>query len=638
MRRATPLTCLFFFLLAVQVGFGEEPEIRVEIGADRAYVGRPLSYRVIVRQLETTSAPKFEPSSDFELRLLNDVANAPDFPTTQNEPRESAERVYRYRLVPRKAGRITIPAPRVSYHGTVLLGSEKVIEVQPMDPQGIAFLKISTDRAVVYPMQQFTVTLTVMVQELPGIYADRDPMDILADMKLPPPRLRVPWIADAQIPEGLSPCIPWEDWLEPLRNRQESGFRINNVGERSVQTLFGKRVVTFRPEPHKVVRPDKNGIERRYWQFDFSRQFLAEKVGTYEFGPVTLDGELASSLDDQKQLVTEEIYGNAQPVRVTVRPIPEEGRPDAYVGAIGQFQVDGQLTPLHAKVGDPMTLQIRLHGSGRLAGARPPSLNAIPAIARQFRVYEATRKSSPGEVQFTYRLRPLQSGTDVFPSVPVAYFDIAKEQYVVLRTEPIRIRVLPATRLSSDQIVVSPSGRKQDAEQSIAQRAGVYGNVTDPSAVGDETVNPASWIFTMAAFGALYVAAIAIVFRMRRRAVAAVPLRRRAAFGRARRGLRQAQNALSEGHNSDAAELAETSVVGLVADALGLPQTALTRGDIRDRLLEHGIEGDLVDDTVQMLEACDMARFGGSEERFAELAGTWDDTITRLIRSLKKEG
>jgi hypothetical protein len=519
----------------------------------------------------------------------------------------------------------------------VVLGLAAGVRSQETSEQDRVLLRIGTDHSTVYPMQRFTVTLAVAIRELPEPYQDQDPIEALTQLQRKPPQLRIPWIDSRQIPDGLTPDSPWEDWLEPIRGKGKPGFRINDVGEHSVQTLFENRTVTFRPAPRRIVHPDQNGIEKRYWQYEFARQFLACKVGRYQFGPVVLEGDIALSLDEEKSLVPETISVRAEPVSVDVQAIPEEGRPAQYVGIVGRFDLDATLTPRQAKVGDPMVLEIRLRGEGSLDAATPPDLQSMADLQGRFRVYEASQETGPDELRFLYRLRPLQAGIETFPAIPLAYFDVAQEKYVTLRTSPIPLQVLSADRLGSDQVVTASAPPKSAATAPQGIREGMYANIVDPEAVHDDSLRPGHCIAAMGGIAALYLAA-ALTVRVRRRAQQTAGTRRHAAPRRAKRRLRQARAELAAGRTLGAAEMIHATVAGLVADTAGVPPATLTRRDIRSRLVEQGVEPGLIVEVLQVLEACDVARFGDAPDGLAASAPALDRTIQRLISSFEKQG
>ena len=103
-----------------------------------------------------------------------------------------------------------------------------------------------------------------------------------------------------------------------------------------------------------------------YRQFQFKRTFIAKKVDDYTFGPVSLKGTFATGIDPERGATGKDIYAVAKALTVKIKDVPEEGRPESYIGAIGRFQFDADLAPRKAKTGDPMTLTLTLSGQGTL--------------------------------------------------------------------------------------------------------------------------------------------------------------------------------------------------------------------------------------------------------------------------------
>jgi hypothetical protein len=46
--------------------------------------------------------------------------------------------------------------------------------------------------------------------------------------------------------------------------------------------------------------------------------------------------------------------------------LPEEGRPDNYSGAVGQFVFDVKVKPTEVALGDPITITLQITGEGNV--------------------------------------------------------------------------------------------------------------------------------------------------------------------------------------------------------------------------------------------------------------------------------
>src|SRR5262249_10907865 len=82
---------------------------------------------------------------------------------------------------------------------------------------------------------------------------------------------------------------------------------------------------------------------------------------------------------------TKAVEVRSEPTRLTVLPLPEQGKPADYAGAVGRFEFGLEAKPTELDVGDPITLRMEISGSGNLATVSAPPL---PADDR-FRTYDA---------------------------------------------------------------------------------------------------------------------------------------------------------------------------------------------------------------------------------------------------------
>jgi hypothetical protein len=620
-----------------------EPEIVVEITnargrpVEQIYEGQSVEYSVLLNYVENPSPPQLSGFDDFDVASLG----APWVDVDQIDGIRGIEihwhgRQYRYRLTPRKTGLLRVPAPTATVDGKVLKGPERTLQVLPAEEQDVAFLEITADRQSVYPMQPFSITLSVAVRGLPEPHGDRSPVSVQSQLRYRPPALRIPWIDD-DLPDGLESEESLSRWAQPLLDQRGAGFSINGLGTRS-SSLFSffddQPLATFLPKARKVVRPDKDGSDATYWQYDFVRTFTARQIGRYTFGPVTLEGAFVTAADEDGRVSVDEIYAVAKPVEVIVKDVPQEGRPGTYVGAVGRFDLAAQLAPTQAKVHDPMTLTLTLRGEGTLESAVAPDVAAMPEVAGRFKIYEATEETGSGSRRFTYGLRPLEAGIEAFPSVPVSYFDVESERYVTLRTDPIPIQIAEAEELADDQIVAGADGSSRTQRDLETRREGVFANVTDLSAVGDESVDPLRWLLGLIGMAGLYVAVAVVTVQIQRRSADHALLRRRGAVSKAKGRLRQGLAELDAGRAREGVDLVQASLAGLVADVADLPEAGMTPKDVCAELQTAGIEQDLVDRIGTLLETCDAARYGTSNQAEG-LGHEAQQLLGEVIRALK---
>jgi hypothetical protein len=596
------------------------------------YEGQAVRYDVKLHNIEENVTPELGPLDDFDVTPLGPrTSESRQIRIINGQREEIVDRStqYAYRLVPRKTGTLTIPAPQVKVAGQVLKGEAQTLKVLPADSQDIVLAEILCDRPSVYPMQTFTVTLRVLVKEMPKPHAERDPLSVQNS----PPALQIPWVADEQLPEDLKPQSDQSHWLATLRPDSSSGFSINRVVRRAGFGLFGEESLSFAGKRDRVKRRDKSGNEVGYWQYEYPRRFVAKRPGTYGFGPASVQGAFATR-QAERGLIGQEIYAVGKRIEVVVKDVPAEGRPETFTGAVGHFELAAELKPERARIGDPMTLTLTLRGEGTLETARAPDLKRVKEITDHFRIDEPSDERKDNLCRFTYSLRPTDVDAKAFPAVALAYFDVQTEKYETLHTAPIPVEVVKAERLSSDQIVATPRvpGGQGELE---ARREGIFANITELAAVRDESVRPERWALGLGGLAGLYAVLAVVVVRIQRLAGDPAVLRRRQAAVRARRQLHDALAALGAGQTRQEADALQGVLVGLVADVADLVEAGLTPKDVRDQLGSLGMTDELTERVGRLLDACDAARYGALAQGLPSLGCEAEAVLEELLQTLK---
>ena len=122
-----------------------------------------------------------------------------------------------------------------------------------------------------------------------------------------------------------------------------------------------------------------------------------------------------------------------------VLPLPDEGRPAHFTGAIGQFIVNGEAQPASVNIGEPVTLRYEVRGEGNFDYVRCPALTDDPAwktyTPRSGTNYlEESRRQAVKT--FEQSVIPRVRGNVPLPTATFSYFDPATKQYV---TVPIKL-------------------------------------------------------------------------------------------------------------------------------------------------------------------------------------------------------
>ena len=605
-RNVRALRLVAFFLLLLPFAFGRElfaqssntrPAVRMEAIPTRIYQGESLRLQIHLDNFEKFEAPDISYLKEtFEVEYLGEQNRNSSMIVIINGKQQKTEEkgmTYNYRLTPKQAGKFRIEPPEIRNGNVVATAFPVSIEVIPPGNQDDIQLKLSASTKEIYPMIPFTLKLEIYVRELPGSLAKNDPVQIIAQ-QVGLPSLFLPWLEDEQFPKGLAARQNWEDWISKYRNTK-GGFIVNNIRAKSAFpvgfSMFDSRwsdAITFLPKGTVVEMKNKDGSKGRFWRYEISRSFFAEKPGDYLFGGASIKGLFAKE-DKNNKLVANDVYVLSNPVTVTVKDVPEEGRPDNYIGVFGNFDWKATLAPEKALLGEAMTLTLSLEGNGSLHNIKQPDLEHNPAVTANFKVYKPTEEIKENVARFTYALRPIKEGKVEFPAISVSSFDVEKGKFVTLQTQPISVEVDGNAAAQTMTSGVTPALQATAKTSALSRAAGgIFGNLSDHSGAVNQKITLQDWgkeIALLAGIGFLFWGAVLCLRNDRFIA----GRRRSSLLAAAGRQIRESLELLSAGDTRTTAAAASgirTAFLSPAAECFGKSVSTLTEAEVRNVLNE----------------------------------------------------
>jgi hypothetical protein len=141
-----------------------------------------------------------------------------------------------------------------------------------------------------------------------------------------------------------------------------------------------------------------------------------------------------------------------EPLELEVRPLPAEGRPAGFAGAVGQFEFDARVQPTELAAGEPVTVTLSLAGRGNLGLVSAPSLGAND----QLRVYDAKliteevdAAAASGRKVYEQVLIPRSASVTSLPAVAFSYFNPESGRYETIQRGPFTLRVSASSNEAS---------------------------------------------------------------------------------------------------------------------------------------------------------------------------------------------
>ena len=302
------------------------------------------------------------------------------------------------------------------------------------------------------------------------------------------------------------------------------------------------------------------------------------------------------------------VLRQSEELQIEVLPLPEQGRPAEFTGAVGRFQLSVEAQPTRVAVGDPVTLRVLVEGEGNMAAVQPLQVDTAagvklydPKVEEEERI---TNGVYGGRRLFEYILIPEQGGTLNIPPLRFAYFDPHQGHYEVLKSAPITIY----SEGSAEEEGVSYGLSRRDIE---AVGEDIRYIKPDVEALGAASMLYNNyWFWTLQ--GALPLAFLTLLVwqRHQRRLQGDVAYaRQRRAKGEAGRRLARADALIEDGTEAEFYGEVRAAVLEFVADRLNLAAAGLTIEVCAEALTVRQVEAETIAALRDLLTRCDFARF-----------------------------
>ncbi|MCF8056244.1 MAG: BatD family protein [Desulfocapsa sp.] len=156
---------------------------------------------------------------------------------------------------------------------------------------------------------------------------------------------------------------------------------------------------------------------------------------------------------------------------MSVLSLPEEGRPEGFSGAIGDFQLQVEADPVELDPGDPITLTMTVSGQGNFDRVQAPQLGEEKGWKTYTPSSEFLKDGAKGSGKKVFEQALVAKDPNIkeIPAVVFSYFDPTTAAYKVLRSAPIP---LTTTRemvpLSTEPAAVGKEEQLAETETPVA--------------------------------------------------------------------------------------------------------------------------------------------------------------------------
>ncbi len=428
-----------------------------------------------------------------------------------------------------------------------------------------------------------------------------------------------------------------EQTIYTLKLYLRRNVRNINLSLPETENLIFKQI--SKPTEHRSTRSGQNFqvIEVRY-------AVVPSKAGSYAVEPAKMSMTVLQSrrssnrgfFDDQFSSFSgrRPLSVTSKSVQLTVRPLPQEGKPPDFSGLVGKFKMMSKLEPVSLKTGESATLTVSISGLGnvnRIPDLKIPGLSHIKIYADQ-PVLESTPDSNgtKGSKTMKWALVPEKEGRLEVPPVAVSFFDTENHRYKTLESSKYTLSVLPGKK---ETIMVSePVAAAVSDDGAVKQTIRELGRDIFPvhtAMQNFKTVNRLqleSWLFW---------ALLGLPFALYLGTLGGMKLRRHSRAGQPDMRAKKAARQFNKQYHRHG--LTSGRLLQLIRDYLnrrfGLSYGSLTSQESVEILIAQGVGADTAEKLQTIMYQLENAEYTGKGME----AAAPDSDLVPLIKRIEKE-
>lgn len=503
--------------------------------------------------------------------------------------RTRSNATFSVQLRPKREGTFEIPFLPVRVGTDVLKTRPLRIEaVRDITGSHYAFMEVEVPKKIFYVGEPIRMKIRIGLDTS----IRRNLLQLFSTHLDLPVQIEAPWLSD--FPGGV----------EMEKVKSAPGEKIVTMAAN--QTISGVR------EAGSTTRDNRTFIvyemERAWIPGRFGGTNLQGAMLRFTFATRITQNLLGENIAQDRQ----NAFVYTEPVKLDIRPVPEDGRPKGYGGAVGQFKVSADASPRELKVGESLKFKFRIEGQGNLPFFDPPKLEPLDG----FHVYGRIDDKNTDSRVITYDLSPLSESVTQIPGVAFSYFDTAEPAgFRAMQTEPIAITVRPLPPGSG----LAPLA--DDASKRVIPGVDDIYDIQRPGTLPSPPPGPLTAALALGT--PLLLTGAAFIYLRRREHDLLNPalVRARAARGRFEQSVRSGNDSTS-------------AFVTYLADHLDCTEAAVISPDLAGRLRSRGIQAELADAAARYVLQSLEARYAGGG---AATGGAPHDAPHRLVDRLEPE-
>lgn len=396
----------------------------------------------------------------------------------------------------------------------------------------------------------------------------------------------------------VSPRISVSNWRE-IDNPTYGDFWSQNIDIRELSVQNGE----FRGEPYRFVELRKTIL-------------YPQKTGELEIEPLALSVSVEvpterRSFFGSRVFTTVDKTITAGSRTIDVKPLPTEGRPADFTGAVGRdmkLEVSTDKTELDAT--ESLQAEVKVSGKGNLKLFTAPALS-VPASIEMYdpehiENVQTNLGGMQGSISDRYTLVPGAQGDYPIPAISFSYFDLNTKSYRTLTSDEILINVRSGPIIAAGSANNTPSVGKVPVVADANFRYIKLNTTLKP--IGSSTFLGSILFWSLMALPVVLIPALIIIGKKREAFANDIRANKiRKADRLAKRYLSEAKKNL--GDQKTFYESLERALHNFLKAKLHIPTSEMSKEHIDRLLTDKKVKEESISDFTKILENCEQARY-----------------------------
>ncbi len=388
----------------------------------------------------------------------------------------------------------------------------------------------------------------------------------------------------------------------------------------------------------KIYEGKYNGEDYRYVILR-TTVLYPQKTGELNIEPLTLDVPI--DVRSNKR----DLFGRFLMTRVnktisagnrtiTVKPLPQEGKPDNFSGAVGNFSFKVTTNKTKLDANESLELNVTVGGNGNLKLFDLPSVT----FPNSLEVYEPTRNDNiktqtsgmTGTVSENYTVVPQFKGNYPLRPITFSYFDPKTETYKTLSSQEIVIEV------ENGPVTTAKDPITSNNKQAVIVEADQFKYIkldADLTPIKKENFFKSKIFWSILGAPFLVIPVFIIIGRRRRARLNDVEGNRlRHANLLAKKYLSEAKKNLDS--KDTFYESLERALHNYLKAKLNIETSEMSKEHISKLLSERSVNAEVVSQFIGLLKSCEFARYAGASQGSIQKDY---DTAVQSVSSIDKQ-